>query len=308
MRNEDASNQYCHIIAVSALYIVLCTGMASAESAQALARLEEAFVRSARAEYIAEASVRFPEFPEAVRTIFCRKCEEDGFVCLRAELYTENSSAPRWIFLRNREGRFAIDGRSGLAVRGGEFLRLYLLESLHNRPSRRELAYSEMAFVRSSLNGRECDKAVVRLPEELSRDEEAPLSAVTGHPGTTAFLRKMHPFVREYCIDRETGVLLGFRKFSASGKLLSARNLGQVEFEPDWSMRPGIFDTPANVVAEVDNTASFRAWLAGNVQKNRWKRHRRNAWSGNPQIWAYILALVGGVCLVGGWWLRRRQR
>ena len=202
----------------------------------------------------------------------------------------------------------AFDGRSGLAVRGGEFLRLYLLESLHNRPSRRELAYSEMAFVRSSLNGRECDKATVRLPDELSRDEEAPLSAVTGHPGTTAFLRKRHPFVREYYIDRETGVLLGFRKFSASGKLLSARNLGQVEFQPDWTMRPGIFDTPAKVVAEVDDTASFRAWLAGNVQKNRWKRHRRNAWSGNPQIWAYILAFVGGVCLAGGWWLRRRQR
>jgi len=152
------------------------------------------------------------------------------------------------------------------------------------------------------------DKAVVRLPDELSRDEEAPLSAVTGHPGTTAFLRQRHPFVREYYIDRETGVLLGFRKFSASGKLLSARNLGQVEFQPDWTMLPGIFDTPAKVVAEVDDTASFRAWLAGNVQKKRWKRHRRNAWSGNPQIWAYILAFVGGACLAGGWWLRRRQR
>ena len=296
------------VIGKAGVMAMLCLVCAAFASPREQARLEEAFVRSARAEYIAEVPVVFPEFPEAVRTIFYRKCEEDGFVCLRAELCTENSSAPRWIFLRNREGRFAIDVRSGLAVRGGEFLRLYLLESLHNRPSRRELAYSEMAFVRSSLNGRECDKATVRLPEELSRDEEAPLSAVTGHPGTTAFLRQRHPFVREYYIDRETGVMLGFRKFSASGKLLSARNLGQVEFEPDWSMRPGIFDTPANVVAEVDDTASFRAWLAGNVQKNRWKRHRRNAWSGNPQIWAYILAFIGGVSLAGGWWLRRRQR
>ena len=128
---------------------MLCLVGAAFASPREQARLEEAFGRSARAEYIAEAPVRFPEFPEAVRTIFYRKCEADGFVCLRAELYIDNS-APRWIFLRNREGRFAIDVRSGLAVRGGEFLRLYLLESLHNRPSRRELAYSEMAWATAS--------------------------------------------------------------------------------------------------------------------------------------------------------------
>ena len=93
------------VIGKAGVMAMLCLVCAAFASPREQARLEEAFGRSARAEYIAEAPVRFPGFPEAVRTIFCRKCEEDGFVCLRAELYTENSSVPHWIFLRNREGR-----------------------------------------------------------------------------------------------------------------------------------------------------------------------------------------------------------
>ena len=93
------------MIGKAGVMAMLCLVCAAFASPREQARLGEAFGRSARAEYIAEAPVRFPEFSEAVRTIFCRKCEEDGFVCLRVELYTENSSVPRWIFLRNREGR-----------------------------------------------------------------------------------------------------------------------------------------------------------------------------------------------------------
>ena len=73
VRSELVLHKSNNILITSVLYIILlANGVAAAETAQALARLAEAFDRSARAEYIAEVPVAFPEFPDIRKAIYYR--------------------------------------------------------------------------------------------------------------------------------------------------------------------------------------------------------------------------------------------
>ena len=60
------------VIGRAVLVTMLCLVCVASASPRELARLEEAFDRSARAEYIAEVPVAFPESPDIRKAIYYR--------------------------------------------------------------------------------------------------------------------------------------------------------------------------------------------------------------------------------------------
>ncbi len=267
--------------------------------------LEKAYKVSQEACYVAEITLPcFPEFEDIQKVIYYRKIEEDGTVLLRADF--QGTARLLFSFLANRNGQFAIDASTGMVWKGGDFMRLFWLESLLNRPFHEELAHAEYSDSTVNWNGRTVHRIVMRIPDEVGTEDGPPVSAFTGFcVASDVDQRRLHPFVREYMIDIETGVILSLRKFNAKGQLLSVVDLGKVDFHPVWEESPGLFETPLKICGRVANTVEFREKMRR--KKNLHPRHfvKRDALIRN---WQFILTLFGCSCIVGAFILHRVSR
>ena len=248
----------------------------------------------------------FPEFTNIQRAVYYRKVVEDK-VLLRVDLLNRSGEAV-WSFLQNQEGEFGIHHPTKLAVRGGDFLRLFYLESLNNRPFWAPMQNLDYAADAADFQGRQCTRLTASFPKG-ARDDGVPLVKFHGFTGADDVeILKSYPYVRRYLIDNATGLIVGLAKYNSQGKLLSSITLGKVIFTPDWTTVPGIFDTPAKVVCQVESAGQFRQFVQEYEAAMRGKlKHHENAFVNFCITYARHFLLLAGILLVGGAWLLRRR-
>ena len=277
--------------------------LSAAENLRAV--LEEAYETSRTASYVAEIEQpRFREFKDIMKVVYYRKVEKDGTVLLRADFH--DTKQLRFSFLSNRDEQYAIDASTGTAWQGGDFLRLFWLESLLNRPCREEFSRAEYSGRKTTWKERPCRKITMRIPDDAGTEDGPPVSAFTGFSAAgDAEQRRRHPFVREYLLDGGTGAIISLRKYNAQGQVLSAVSLGEVDFQPKWEELPGLFDTPPKIKGFVANAREFRA----KVRQEQEAAFQKLLRSRNAPVrrWQLILALLGCACLAAFALLRRRQ-
>ena len=282
--------------------------------------LRQAYRASRQACFVAEIErPGLAEFPAVTRAVFYRQMDEDGRLRLRTELYRKKALV--WIFLQNETGKYAVHLPSGVTVRGGDFLRLYFLEGLFNSPYWGEMEKSAFRETPKEFHGRSARVLVVEAPGRARKSETAEdleyFKQLTEARCVQdcAEIKESHPFIREYTLDEKTGVILALRKFNWHGRLLASRDLGKVEFNPDWSRWPDLFATPETVDYTVATTSQFvellrkrRLETAQNAprQSRRGNRPAERRW--NLALAKHALLAAGVLLVVGAWWLRRRNR
>jgi len=232
--------------------------------------IDDAQAKSRCISYIAEIpNPVFPELPRCIKVIYYRKyIENDHSVNLRADFYDKDKIL--FSFLSNSDGQFAMHA-SGVTAEGGDFLRLFHLESLTNRMYTYEQKYSNYTFSTNKYNGRACTIVTANIPKDIEDDlsylmpvmglSGGAILSRTGENGKLKpdihYLQSHHPYRREFWIDNETGCLLNIRKYSLNKELLSNVNLGKVNFTPDWSQYPDLFLSPAIITCHVSTTGQF---------------------------------------------------
>ncbi|MCQ2403633.1 MAG: hypothetical protein MJ202_07920 [Lentisphaeria bacterium] len=277
--------------------------LSAAENLRAV--LEEAYETSRTASYVAEIEQpRLREEKDIAKVVYHRKVEKDGTVLLRVDFY--GAQHLHFSFLSNRDGQYAIDASTGTAWQGGDFLRLFWLESLLNRPCREEFSRAEYSGRKTTWKERPCRKITMRIPDDAGTEDGPPVSAFTGFSAAgDAEQRRRHPFTREYLLDNETGVLLSLRKYNAQGQVLSAVSLGEADFHPVWEEHPGLFDTPSKISGRVANAMEFRDRVSQEKDAARQRSFKRRGLQFHR--WQLLLALLGGACLAAAVIHHRRQ-
>ncbi len=208
-------------------------------------RLMAAFDRTAEAEYIAEIQEpMFPEFPGIDKAVSFRRME-GGKPHLRLELLKDGKL--EYVFLQNGDGQFAHSLKSGVTVKGGDFMRLFMLDSMVQRPFDNGLRHSDYAIEENvRFCGRACTKVVVSLPEAVQNDfyEIRLLTGCDWKRRNIAELKQHFPFKREYLIDRDYGIVLSVKKWNGNGQLVSKVQCDKSDLAPDWEKGKECFAMP----------------------------------------------------------------
>ena len=289
------------------------------EENPAIDALLESYRKSREVSYVAEIShPAMPEFPKVNRAVFYRSFDDEGKLLLRTELYQGKKLL--WAFVQNADGKYAIHPPSGQCARGGDFLRLYYLEELFNQPVQSELEKCSCLETACEFQGKTAKRFTIETP---GRDRTLETPADEGYfmwviglwrRIPIQDLKEQHPFVREYTIDKATGVILALRKFNWHGKLIADVSLGKVNLNPDWRNYPECFATPGRIdytVATTEQFVKLIATLPHSAQQTDNPRSRRENLS-KERHWnlglVKHLLLATGILLVGGaLWLRHRS-
>ena len=290
---------------------------AEIESAQGCAMLVQAVQKSRTASYIAVLKQpKLTWFPMIDKAVFYRRIDADGGVFLRTELFSREEL--QWVFLQNEKGKYAICPPANISAQGGDFLPLYYLACLMHQPYWGELEKCTYEIADKMYGGRKCRLLTVTTPgrerSEETDENEIFFRIVTENwnkADTCSTIKQGHPFVREYTLDAETGMIVALRKFNWYGKLIFVQSVGEVDFNPDWSKYSNLFETPKHIDNLVATTEQFvnvvkqKRLLQTQIAGEGYNSPKR-AW--NHEVIMYGL-LAAGILLVGGaWWLRRNGR
>lgn len=304
-----------------AVFLLSFMPSAHTEERENLSLLENAFTASRTCSYATEIRpAKWPDFPKATKVFFYRKCEQDGFILLRADLFEGERLA--WTFIQNRDGRFAVHHKTGTIASGGAFMRLYQLEDLFNRPVKYELALADYKISDARYRSRDCLQLVMHTPETPPEgmDELLYFMDELRVNDASSKVLAQHPFKRVFLIDKKENVILSVKKYNANGNLLSTATLGNVMFNPDWNiLGDKLFATPSHIDMHADTTAQFRRHLLKTlVPITENKTNQTASWRAKCAYWLhaisgwtwhygkYALAVVGLVCIAAVVWLKRR--
>lgn len=266
-----------------------------AEESQ-LALLESAYRKSQHCDYIAEVThLHFPEFPEVTRGIFFRKTDKDGTVLLRTDLYDRDE--PLFSFVKNATNEFAISHKHGKTVLGGCFTRLWYFEEMFQRPYWNEFNFAEFSQETTEAypSRRKRMKVISKISEDSFDVKDLSYYDVFGFFYVKDVLQEQHPYMREYEIDKEEGIILGLRKYNCFSEKIFDRSFETVDFHPDWSKHPKLFTTPRTFDYYARSTAQFLALLSAPRQPV-FHRHRHSP----PFLEKYGFYLLGafGLCCI----------
>ncbi len=218
---------------------------------------------------------------------FRRPRSDDGGVDLRLELYRGRQCFA--VFIQNQDGQFAMRGDGKMAVRGGEFATLFHLEYLGAEFYYWEMDYNQYQISEASYQGVPCYRVMVTVPikDDLPALRGLTGVMISGEEEQRQFWQR-HPFSREFLIGKDNLAIYSRKHYNARKKLIYSASLGKVDFAPDWSIHPGFFDTPKNILAEVGQEYSFYGLL-------HWEDTRHAAAS---NVTSWILGIAGAALLI----------
>ncbi len=227
------------------------------ENAVIAAKLAEAFRQSKEKDFISTiVKPAFPEFPSVDKAVFyrCMSKSKGKEPLLQLDLYQNEYICVS--FIQNEDGQFAIDHQHGFAVSGGDFARLFYLESLFQGFHPRMMEYGGYAETFCTIGKREGYFVTWTLPQGLL-DAMPSFAGVTHlHEDEDSIIAK-YPAIREYRIDRATNIVYSCTLYNSKRKRLASLEMGSVDYAPDWSLHEGLFGTPEKTIGQVASIQAF---------------------------------------------------
>ncbi|MCQ2402494.1 MAG: hypothetical protein MJ202_02050 [Lentisphaeria bacterium] len=267
--------------------------------------LEKAIEISRNISYIAEGDPKaFRFLPGASKFTLFRYCDENGFLCLREEIYDEKDNL-QWVFLKNEDGQFVIHSQSGKVAKVNFLLPLFYFESILFLPRGEELSYANFSLGKAEVSGRSCRKLMVRIPHDAGEEGDGNLYEITGFIGKDINQQRLeHPFVRLFYLDEETGCLLRVQKYNFSGKKISDIQFPRISFPESWEKYEDKFCSPKKIHCQVDSLKQFQEVLASAETSSTKSSFKRRS---QAHYWRFVFLLVGVSCLSCAI-LKRRSR
>ncbi len=229
--------------------------------------LFQAFESSAKASYITENKIRFPEFPQANKGTYYKRTNPDGTACRRLDL-TKNGEILLSL-LQNEEGHFILDPKLGKAARSRALFRLYELEGIYLRPFEKEFDFCDFRMREVVFRNRPAWEVTATLSREKQKDSRLLLSQITGCWEPDEVFEEQHPWTRSWLVDKRTHMLLRKRSITKDPKNITTEAMEIPDFLPDWSQHPTLFQTPKTVDFTVRNLQEYLEKRATLLQEKR---------------------------------------
>ena len=272
-------------------------------------RLNDAFRHSREADLICVIDKpEFPEFSSIAQAVFYRcNSQNSKETLIRLDILSNGEIC--YSFIKNDDGQFAINHKFGFAVAGGDFFRLFYLDSLFAGFDPQVMKYSEYKIQENASGNRSSYFITCSIPKEIWNDMSY-IRGLTRSRDREMEILDNYPYTRVYKIDGATNIVQSCTTFNSKGKKLSFHDIGKANFTPDWSKHKGIFDTPNNIKTRVVSTKSF---LILNFESNiRWNLTQLKERNSKPKTnlntaildfllskyTAYALAVIGVAMLI----------